>query len=162
MRHRGWSIFPRPVFGHGLVFATIDRDRPELWAIRPDGSGDVSETHIVWKKDRRMPQRVSPMLVSDLLFVMDRNGYLSCLEAKSGEELWQQRLKGKFSASPIYAKDRLYFFNEDAVCTVIKPAKKFEILATNSLGDDKQLLASPAVDGKALIIRTAEHLYRVE
>jgi outer membrane protein assembly factor BamB len=160
--HRGWSIFPRPVFGNGLVFATIDRDRPELWAIQPDGSGDVSDTHVVWKNTRRMPQRVSPLLVGELLFVVDRNGYLSCLEASSGDEIWQQRLKGKFSAAPIYAEDRIYLFSEEGVCTVIRPAREFKVLATNSLANGEQLMASPAIDGDALFVRTAKHLYRIE
>lgn len=162
VHHRGWSIFPRPVYGNGLIFATIDRDRPELWAIRPDGSGDVSDTHVVWKKTRRMPQRASPLLVGKLLFVMDRNGYLSCLEASSGEELWQQGLKGRFSASPVYANNCIYLFNEEGVCTVIRSASEFEILATNILGDGEQLMASPAMDGDAFYIRTAKHLYRIE
>ena len=162
VRHRGWSVFPKPVYGGGLVFATIDRDRPELWAIRPDGSGDVSESHVVWKKTRRMPQRVSPLLIEGLLFTMDRSGYLSCLEAKSGEEIWQHRLSGKFSAAPIYAQGRIYLFSEEAECTVIRPARDFEILATSSLGESQQVMASPAVDGDALYIRTAEHLYRIE
>ena len=100
VRHRGWSIAPRPVYGHGLVFAIIDRDRPELWAIRPGGSGDVTDTHVVWKLSRWMPQRVSPLLVGELLFVMARSGYLTCIEAESGEEVWQQRLKGRFPLLP--------------------------------------------------------------
>lgn len=160
--HRGWSIFPRPVFGHGLVYATIDRDKPELWAIRPDGMGDVSETHVVWKKTRRMPDRASPMLVGELLFVMDRNGYLTCLEAKSGAEVWQHRLEEKFSAAPICANDRIYFFSEEGICTVVKPARAFETLATNPIGEGEQLMASPAVHDKAFYIRTARHLYRIE
>lgn len=160
--HRGWSIFPRPVFGNGLVFVTIDRDRPELWAIRPDGSGDVSETHVVWKNTRRMPDRASPLLIGQLLFVMDRDGYLTCLEATSGEEIWQHRLEGKFSAAPICAGDRIYLFSEKGICTVIKPARAFENLATNPIGQDEQLLASPAVHGKAFYISTAMHLYRIE
>ncbi len=162
VRHRGWSIFPRPVFGKGLVFATIDRDRPELWAIRPDGSGNVSETHVVWKNTRRMPDRASPLLIGQLLFVINRDGYLTCLEATSGEEIWQHRLEGKFSAAPIFAGDRIYLFSEKGICTVINPARTFETLATNLIGEDEQLLASPAVHGKAFYIRAAKHLYRIE
>lgn len=162
VRHRGWSIAPRPVYGHGLVFAIIDRDHPELWAIRPDGIGDVTDTHVVWKIKRRMSQRASPLLVDERLFVINRDGYLSCIEPKTGEEIWQQRLNGRFSASPIYAKNRIYFFNEKGVCTVIQPEKQFKMLATNSLGEEEQLMASPAVDGDALIIRTTKHLYRIE
>lgn len=160
-RHRGWSIAPRPVFGHGLVFAIIDRDHPELWAIRPDGSGDVTDSHVAWKETRRMPQRVSPLLVGDLLFVVNRNGIATCLEAKSGTVVWQERVKGAFSASPIYADGRIYLFNEDAVCTVIKPAREFEVLAVNPLAKE-QLMATPAVAGNALFVRTEKHLYRIE
>jgi outer membrane protein assembly factor BamB len=162
VRHRGWSIAPRPVYGHGLVFAVIDRDRPELWAIRPGGQGDVTDSHVVWKQTRRMPQRVSPLLVGDWLFVMERNGYLTCIEAKSGQGLWQEKLKGRFSASPLYANERIYFFNEDAVCSVIRPAREFTRLATNRLPEEGPLMASPAVDGDALFVRSATHLYRIE
>lgn len=162
MRHRGWSVAPRPVYGKGLAYVLIDRDRPELWAIRPDGSGDVTDTHIVWKVSQRMPQRATPLLVGDLLYVINRDGYLSCIDAPSGEVIWQERLEGRFSASPIHARNRLYLFNEKAVCTVIQPGRRLQILSTNSLGSDENLLASPAVLGDALILRTETHLYRIE
>ena len=160
MRHRGWSIAPRPVHGHGLVFAIIDRDDPELWAIRPDGSGDVTETHIAWREDKRMPPRASPLLVGDLLFLVNRNGIATCLEAKTGTEIWQERLKGNYSASPIAAKGRIYFFSEEGLCTVIRPSRKFEILASNALADEP-LMATPAVSGASFLIRTEKHLYRI-
>ncbi len=157
-RHRGWSIAPRPVFGHGLLFAIIDRDSPELWAIRPDGNGDITETHIAWKETKRMPPRASPLLAEGLLFLVNRNGIASCFEPKTGELIWQERLKGAYSASPIYTKGRIYFFNEDAICTVIKPSRKLEIMNTNAL-DRQALMATPAVDGSAFYIRTEKHLY---
>ncbi len=160
-RHRGWSIAPRPVYGHGLVFAIIDRDDPELWAIRPDGNGDVTETHIAWRETKRMPPRASPLLVGDLLYLVNRNGIATCLEATTGKEVWQERLKGNYSASPIAAKGRIYLFSEEGLCTVIRPSRKFEILATNALADDP-LMATPAVSGAAFYIRTEKHLYRVE
>ena len=119
--HRGWSIAPRPVYGEGLVFTMIDRDRPEMWAINPNGSGDITETHIQWKETKRMPPRASPIIIKGLLFVVDRNGYISCIEAKTGKSIWQKRMKGRFSASPILANNLIYFFNEDTVCTIIKP-----------------------------------------
>lgn len=162
MRHRGWSIAPRPVYGHGLVFAIIDRDRPELWAIRPDGNGDVTDTHIAWKETKRMPPRSSPLLIRDLLYLINRNGIATCFEAKTGKLVWQERLKGTYSASPIAAKDRIYFFNEEGLCTVIKPGRKLETLASNALDDDELLMATPAVDGKAFFVRTEKHLYRIE
>jgi outer membrane protein assembly factor BamB len=161
VRHKGWSIAPRPVFGNGLVFAIVDRDHPELWAIRPDGSGDVTDSHVVWKVAKRMPPRAAPLLVGDLVFLVNRNGIATCLEAKTGKIIWQERVDGAFSASPIYANGRIYLFNEDAVCTVIKAAREFEILVTNSLAKEP-LMATPAIAGNALFIRTEKHIYRIQ
>ena len=161
MRHRGWSVAPRPIYGQGLIFATVDRDRPELWAIRPDGNGDVTDTHIVWSEARGMPQRCSPLLVDDLLYLVNRGGIATCLEAKTGKLIWKKRLKGGYSASPIYAKGRIYLFNESASATILRPGRKFEVIATNILAS-QPLLATPAVDGNAFIIRTGHHLYRIE
>ena len=158
--HRGWSIAPRPVYGEGLVFTMIDRDRPEMWAINPNGSGDITETHIEWKETKRMPPRASPIIIKGLLFVVDRNGYISCIEAKTGKSIWQKRMKGRFSASPILANNLIYFFNEDNVCTIIKPTRELEIVAENILSDDK-LMATPAFDENSIYIRTEKNLTRI-
>ena len=159
-KHRGWSIAPRPVYGEGLVFTMIDRDRPEMWAINPNGSGDITETHIEWKETKRMPPRASPIIIKGLLFVVDRNGYISCIEAKTGKSIWQKRMKGRFSASPILANNLIYFFNEDTVCTIIKPTRELEIVAENKLSDDK-LMATPAFDENSIYIRTEKNLTRI-
>ena len=159
--HRGWSIAPRPVYGEGLVFTMIDRDRPEMWAIKPNGSGDITETHIEWKETKRMPPRASPIIIKGLLFVVDRNGYISCIEAKTGKSIWQKRMKGRFSASPILANNLIYFFNEDTVCTIIKPTRELEIVAENKLSSDK-LMATPAFDENSIYIRTENNLYRIK
>ena len=158
--HRGWSIAPRPVYGEGLVFTMIDRDRPEMWAINPNGSGDITETHIEWKETKRMPPRASPIIIKGLLFVVDRNGYISCIEAKTGKPIWQKRMKGRFSASPILANNLIYFFNEDTVCTIIKPTRELEIVAENKLSDEK-LMATPAFDENSIYIRTEKKLTRI-
>ena len=158
--HRGWSIAPRPVYGEGLVFTMIDRDRPEMWAINPNGSGDITETHIQWKETKRMPPRASPIIIKGLLFVVDRNGYISCIEAKTGKSIWQKRMKGRFSASPILANNLIYFFNEDTVCTIIKPTRELEIVAENKLSDSK-LMATPAFDENSIYIRTEKKLTRI-
>ena len=158
--HRGWSIAPRPVYGEGLVFTMIDRDRPEMWAINPSGSGDITGTHVEWKETKRMPPRASPIIIKGLLFVVDRNGYISCIEAKTGKSIWQKRVKGRFSASPILANNLIYFFNEDTVCTIIKPTRQLEIVAENKLSDDK-LMATPAFDENSIYIRTEKNLTRI-
>ena len=159
--HRGWSIAPRPVYGEGLVFTMIDRDRPEMWAIKPNGSGDITETHIEWKETKRMPPRASPIIIKGLLFVVDRNGYISCIEAKTGKSIWQKRMKGRFSASPILANNLIYFFNEDTVCTIIKPIRELDIVTENKLSSDK-LMATPAFDENSIYIRTENNLYKIK
>ncbi len=161
VRHRGFSVAPRPVSGHGMVFALIDHDRPELWALRPDGDGDVTDSHVVWKMTRGMPSRSSPLLVGDLLFVVNNGGIATCLWARTGEVVWKDRIQGKYSASPIHADGRIYFFNEDGVGTVIRPSREFDVLAVN-LVPEEPLLASPAVAERAIFVRTEKHLYRLE
>ena len=157
----GWSIAPRQVFGHGMVFMINDYLRPELWAVRPDGEGDVTASHIAWKHNKTMPSRPSPLLVDDLLFLINSDGVATCLEAKTGEVVWQKRIGGKFSASPIYAAGRIYLFDESSVTTVIEAGREFKKLAVNKLSD-KQLMASPAAVGNSLFVRTATHIYRIE
>jgi outer membrane protein assembly factor BamB len=100
-------------------------------------------------------------LVGDLLFLVNRNGIASCFEAKTGKLIWQERIKGAYSASPIYTKGRIYFFNEDSICTVIKPSRKLEILSINPLSEEP-LMATPAVDNNAFYIRTGKHLYCIQ
>ncbi len=161
VRHRGWSMAPRPVFGFGLVFVVMDYDHPELWAIRPDGTGDVTDSHVAWKIAQAAPSRPSPLLVDDLLFLVSSAGIASCIEAKTGNVVWKERIQGKHSASPVYSNGRIYFFGEDSVSTVIKSTRQFKVLATNPLAKE-QLMASPAAAGKSLFIRTEKHLYRIE
>jgi len=160
VRNNGFSIAPRPVYGDGLLFMTTDHDHPELWAVRPDGTGDVTDSHVQWKNKKGIPSRSSPLLVGDLLFTVNHKGIASCFESATGDLVWKERLPGKYSASSILADERIYFFNEDAVCTVIKPERQFKVLATNPLPKE-QLMASPAVSVDSLFIRTESHLYCV-
>jgi outer membrane protein assembly factor BamB len=161
VEHRGFSVAPRPVYGGGMVYSLIDRDNPELWAIRVNGSGNVTDTHVAWKEFRSMPQRCSPILIDGLLYLMNREGIASCLEAGTGELVWRERLPGQFSASPIYDQRHLYFFNEEGEAYLIPPGREFRIVRTNQLYPQK-ILATPAVDGNSLIVRTQNFLYRIE
>jgi len=163
-RHTGWSMVARPVCGHGLVYAVTDYDHPELWALRPEGRGDVTGTHVSWKitrKNRNVPSTPSFLVVDDLLYMVSDNGTISCVEAGSGDVVWTERLGGKHLASPIHADGRIYFFSRKAETTVIGTGREFSPLATNSLGETI-LQATPAVAGDAIFIRTATHLYRIE
>jgi outer membrane protein assembly factor BamB len=157
---KGYSVIPRPVYGHGLVFLSTGYDTPSLVAIRPDGKGDVTETHVKWMERKGAPHTPSPLLVGDELYVVSDGGVATCLDAKTGMQHWQQRLGGAFSASPIYADGKIYFQNERGVGYVVKADKQFELLAKNDL-EERSLASYAAADG-ALFIRTEEHLYRIE
>jgi outer membrane protein assembly factor BamB len=102
----GFSNVPRPVYGHGLVYITTGFHQPSLLAVRPDGSGDVTRTHVAWALKRAAPLTPSPLLVGDELYIVNDAGIASCLDAKTGHVYWQQRLGGAYSASPVFADGR--------------------------------------------------------
>ena len=141
----GFSNVPRPVFAHGLVFIATGFQQPSLLAVRPDGTGDVTKTHIAWTLKRGAPLTPSPIVVGDELYVVNDGGIATCLDAKTGDVIWQQRLGGTYSASPVFADGRIYFLAEQGVTTVIAPGREFRRLAANTL--DGGLLASMAVSG---------------
>lgn len=158
--HSGHSSAPRPVFGNGLVFVTTGHGRTELWAVRPDGQGDVTASHVAWKVDKGAPLTASPVLVGDLLYMVSDDGAATCLEAATGEPVWRERIGGNYAASPIYADGRIYFFNQQGKAAVLKAGREFEVLAANTL--DAGCMASPAVSARSLFVRTRTHLYRIE
>ena len=155
----GFSNVPRPVFGHGLVFITTGFQQPELLAIRPDGRGDVTKTHVAWSLKRGAPLTPSPIIVGDELYIVNDGGIASCIDARTGNVIWQSRLGGTYSASPVYADGRLYFPAEQGVTTVIAPGKEARRLAMNKL--DGGLLASIAVASGSFFLRTDTALYRI-
>jgi outer membrane protein assembly factor BamB len=149
----------RPVTGHGLVFYPTGFATGQLLAIRPDGRGDATGTHVVWKVQRGVPNKPSLLLFGDLIFMVNDTGIVTCLEALTGREVWKARVDGTYSASPIAAAGRIYLFSEDGKTTVIDAARQFRIVAENVLDDG--FMASPAVDGTSLVLRTRTHLYRI-
>ena len=155
----GFSNVPRPVYGHGLVYIATGFFQPAIMAVRPDGSGDVSKTHVSWTNRRAAPLTPSPLLVGDELYLVTDAGIASCLDARTGEILWQQRLNGTFSASPVFADGRIYFLAEDGVATVLAPGRQYQRLATSTL--DGATLASMAIAGGSIYVRSATHLYRI-
>jgi outer membrane protein assembly factor BamB len=150
----------RPVAGLGMIFYPTGWDSSRVLAVRPDGSGDITATNVVWQFTRGVPQKPSILLVADLIFMVNDVGIATCLEAKTGTQVWQSRVGGTFSASPLYAAGRVYLFDEDGKATVLEAGREFKILAENQL--DNGFMASPAVIGDALILRTTTDLYRIE
>lgn len=160
VRHHSHSSAPRPVFADGRVYITTGHGRTEMWAIRVDGQGDVTDSHVVWKFGKGVPATASPLLVDGLIYMVTDGGALTCLEAATGTRVWKHSIGGNYAASPIYADGRLYFLNQRGKTTVLKPGRTFEVLAVNKLAGG--FMASPAVVGKALLLRTRTHLYRIE
>jgi outer membrane protein assembly factor BamB len=158
--YEGYSVVPKPVFGNGLVYLSTGYDSPELYAIKPDGKGDVTNTHVAWTVKKGVPRNASPLLVDDALYMAADDGQLTCLDAKAGKERWNERVGRAFSASPLYASGLIYLLDEDGVATVVKPGASFEMVAKNRMGE--RALASYAVDGDALLLRTEKALYRIE
>jgi outer membrane protein assembly factor BamB len=157
----GYSCAPCPVFGDGLAFLVAGRGKPELLAMKVDGRGDVTGTHLAWKTGgRHVPNTPSPLLVDGLLYLLADNSAVSCLEAATGKDVWGERLGGNFMASPIYADGRIYCSSVQGKTTVLKAGRAYEVLAESRLASG--FMASPAVSGSALFLRTKTHLYRVE
>ncbi|MBI3048748.1 MAG: PQQ-like beta-propeller repeat protein [Acidobacteria bacterium] len=155
----GFSNVPRPVFGHGLVYIATGFQQPSLIAVRADGTGDVTRTHVAWTQQRAVPLTPSPLLVDDVLYTVSDIGIAAALDAKTGAAHWLQRLGGNYSASPVFADGRIYFLSEEGMTTVIVPGPEFRVLARNQL--DGTTLASMAVSGGSIFIRSDRHLYRI-
>ena len=155
----GFSNVPRPVYGHGLVFICTGFQEPSLLAVQPDGRGDVTKSKVVWKLDRAIPRTPSPLLVGNELYIVTDNGIATCIDAKTGEELWRARVGGNHSASPVYAGGRIYFLSEEGETVVIAPGRKLQHLATNQINGPT--LASMAISHSSLFIRSQTHLYRI-
>jgi outer membrane protein assembly factor BamB len=160
VNHPAFSGAARPLFANGMAFLATGHGKGEVLAVRAAGRGDVTDTHIVWRVSRNTPRLSSPVLANGLLFMVSDAGTASCLDAATGQEVWQQRLPGEYAASLLYGDGRIHAFSQNGIAILFKPARTFEVLATNRL--DAGFMASPAVAGKALILRTKTHLYRIE
>jgi outer membrane protein assembly factor BamB len=156
----GYSNVPRPVAGHGLVFLSNSTDSPHLMALRPDGKGDVTDSHVAWTHKKAVPLTSSPLLAGDELYMISDSGIATCLDAKTGNVYWRERIGGNHSASPLLAGGKVYFQNEEGIGTVIRAGKKFEVISRNDIGE--RVLASYAVSEGVLFIRAEKHLYRIE
>ncbi len=153
----GYSVIPKPLFAHGLLFVCTGYNTPSLLAIRPDGKDGPK---VEWQHGKAVPHTPSLLLVGEELYLVSDNGFASCLDAKSGTVHWSRRIPGNgYSASPIFAGGHIYFLSEDGICTVIKPGKTYELVARNEIGE--RTLASPAAVDGSLFLRTSDHLYRI-
>ncbi|EMI18278.1 secreted protein [Rhodopirellula maiorica SM1] len=157
---KGFSVVPRPVYGDGVVYFCTGFGKPMLFAVNVEGSGDVTDTHVLWQVKKGIPAKPSPVLHDGLVYVIDDNGVASCFDAKNGDEVWKQRIGGKYSASPVLVGGHLLIGSHEGKVTLIQPGREGKIVAENEV--DGQIMASPAIVNNALILRTDKALYRIE
>jgi outer membrane protein assembly factor BamB len=141
--------------GGGLLYSASGRNGP-LFALRPGGSGDVTSTHLVWRQERGGPHVPTPAYLGGRLYVVSDTGILAVIDAATGDQLSQQRLRGRFSASPLVVGDTLLLVSEEGVTYVIESGPKARVVGKNDLKETT--FATPAVLGGRLYFRTAEHL----
>jgi outer membrane protein assembly factor BamB len=156
-----FSIAPRPLYRDGIAYLVTGITHPELWAVRVDGRGNLTTTDgVLWRLKSGVSKTASPVLVDGSVFMISDDGVVNCVDTRDGQRVWQRRIGGRFAGSPIYGDGRIYFCDQDGKTTLIKPGRQFEVLAVNTLDDG--CLASPAVDGRALYLRTKTHVYRID
>ena len=161
VRTGGMNASSRPIYRHGHVYVFCGMG--SMSAIRPGGSGDVDKTHVTWTRRKVVPKKSSPLLLGNYLYMVSDEGVASCNNPKTGEVHWAERLgvKGQCASSPIHANGKIYSFSSDGDCVIFKPDPSgLQILSRNKLPDG--CMASPAVVGDSLLVRTKQNLYRFD
>jgi outer membrane protein assembly factor BamB len=154
--HGGMNVAARPLYSDGRLYLCTGDGGWKFFAVRP-GSGDVSQTNVEWKYAKPAPNRSSPILVGDKIYMVDSDGRVSCVDPRTGATVWQQSVRGKFWASPVFAAGRLYLCSEEGTTYVAEIGKGWKLLAANTLDDGFH--ATPAISGDDLIVRTRTHVY---
>jgi outer membrane protein assembly factor BamB len=155
--HQGDSVVSRPLFAHGLLLFSTGFSQEEVWAVRPDGHGNVTQTQVAWKLTEGAPRKTSPVLLGGSLYLLQDDGHMTCVDARTGKVDWQRRLAGQFAASPITSADRIYCFDQRGKTTVLAAGPDAKPLAVNEL--DEGCFASPAAVDGSLFLRGKAHLY---
>jgi outer membrane protein assembly factor BamB len=143
-----------------MIYYPTGFAKGQLFAMKSDASGVLTATNMVWTTKRSVPNKPSLLLVDDLLFAIDDSGIASCLDAKRGAAIWNERIGGNVSSSPVYVDGMILFTNEEGKCTLIEAGRTYKVIAQNQLGDG--FMASPAISGKAIYLRSRTHVYRIE
>ena len=155
--HSNHSASTRPVIHGETVYAPTGFAKPYLVALSGTNSGVLDESSVLWKLQKGVPKKPSLQLVGDHIYAISDGGIGTCWDAKTGDVKWAERIGGNYSSSPIVANGNLYFCSEEGKTTVVKASPEFEKIAENTIGDG--FMASPAVSGDALYLRSRTHLY---
>ncbi|HEX4607405.1 MAG TPA: PQQ-binding-like beta-propeller repeat protein [Urbifossiella sp.] len=158
LKKQTMNVAAPPVAGHGLTYL-VSGYPAQLMALKQTATGTVGKDAVAWDTDKGVPTRPSLLLVKDLLVMVSDGGVVSCLDAKTGKQHWTERLNGQYTASPVSAAGLIYLPNEGGKTTVIRAAADYEVVGTNDL--DAGCMASPALVGNTLLLRTKTHLYAI-
>jgi outer membrane protein assembly factor BamB len=153
-------VWDRNVYFYTGFFSKPDDSKvAELLALDPTGKGDVTQTHVLWRYEGPILQLLTPVVIDGLIYTIDTRNVMRCIDAATGEAIWEQRVRGRFNASPVYADGKLYFPSTTGSVFVMGEGREFNLLAENKL--DGEIWASPAVVDNSLLIRTSKYLYRI-
>ncbi len=158
IHHGGMNESARPLFGHGMIYLN-NGHRQTLLAVKQGGSGMPPEGDIIWKMNKGVPSRPSFLLIGEYIYMVSDNGFASCVRAKTGEQVWSERLGGAFSASPVSANGYIYMSDQETPgkTHVLAVGTTAKVVAVNKLDDG--CMASPAIAGDAIFLRTKKNLY---
>ncbi len=157
-KYTGYSVIPRPVVGNGMVYVSTGYDTPTVHAVKLDGSGDVTKTNAAWSVKKGGPNTPSMLLVGAELYMLADNGVFTCLDAKTGESVYSERLKGQYSASMLYADGKIYATSETGTGTLLAAGRKFDKLGEFEM-KEKTFATFAGADG-ALYLRTETQLFK--
>ena len=156
----GYSVIPKPIYKDGLLYVCTSYNTPWIYCIDPTGRGDITKTHVRWSHQKQVPHTPSIIVDAGRIFMVSDRGIGSCLNAKTGDVIWQERIGGNFSASPVIANGLIYLQSEQGDATVIEASPKFKVVSKNTFGE--RALATYGVADGTLLIRTSESLYCVQ
>jgi outer membrane protein assembly factor BamB len=161
------STIAMPLEENGIIYFYTSFVTPpggnsyaELMAVDPNGQGDITATNIIWRIKTPVLQLLTPLLKDGLIYTVDSEGTLLCLDARTGETVWSEKLKGKYNSSPIYVAGHIYFNSIRGETLVIKEGREFQMVAQNKL--EGQIWATPAVVDGAILMRTSKYLYKIQ
>jgi outer membrane protein assembly factor BamB len=154
---QGEGVVPSVVVGDDLVYSASGFEASTIRAVKPDGRGDVTGTHVAWEQTKGVPRIPSFLFRKPYLFTITEAGIAMCLRAETGEIVWQQRVGGEHSASPVWSDRLIYFLSDQGETTIIRAAPEYEEVARNSIGEPCQ--ASIAISQGNLFLRSNTHLF---
>ncbi len=149
------EVTPSPAFASGLVLAPNPSDK--ILAIRPNGAGDVSRTHVAWTNEDNVPDITSPAVTEDLMFMLNTSGLLTCVDLKTGKRVWDHDFLTEFHASPSIAAGRVYLFAKDGKAWVVEAGREFHELSRGELNEP--VISSPAFAQNRIFIRGETNLF---